>query len=120
MDIKIILFPVLLGASAFAWAQTSAYNNKALLKNYALTKCLSMLPGNAEFKTDAEATAQGYLEFGSVDFQAYEDAIKLARSFVEKKYESKSGAPLNVMKCIDMFHSKELEKLASKYSKKQN
>lgn len=34
-----------------------------------------------------------------------------------KDYPTKSGQPLNVMKCVDMYHSKDLDKLVRKYVK---
>lgn len=48
----------------------------------------------------------------------YEEVIKPGRSFLAKPYLSKSGEPLNVMKCIDIYHSQDLELLTRKYVKK--
>lgn len=116
MDTKVILFVAALSATTGCSAQSvRTYSDKELLENYALTKCIGMTHNSVELKKDADASAQGYLEFGNVDFQAYEDAIALASSFLNRSYDSKSGAPLNVMKCIDMYHSRELDVLVEKY-----
>lgn len=118
MDLKIISMTVALFAASTCAAQsTNTYSDQVLLKNYALTKCLAQASGAADFKKDADATAAGYLEFGHVDFQAYEDAIALGHTFVAKDYPSKSGQSLNVMKCVDLFHSNELDRLVRKYVK---
>lgn len=116
MRTKLILFTVALCLSTGCAAQSiRTYNDADLLKNYALAKCMGMTHKSLELKRDTDATAQGYLEFGNVDFQAYEEAVSLARTYLGRKYVSKSGDPLKVMKCIDLYHSHELELLVRKY-----
>jgi len=64
---------------------------------------------------DSLAAAGAYSELGSLPFEAYEAAETLAKQFLAKKYNSISGEQLTLMKCIDFFHSKELDRLVRRY-----
>ena len=55
---------------------------------------------------------------GSFLYEAYEEVASLGKKFLAKEYRSISGEQLTLMKCIDFFHSKELDQLAKKYGKK--
>ncbi len=87
------------------------------LKNFALSSCLYGGYADAEIKRDALASLRGYKEFGSLSIDAYNAAAKLSDQFLAKNYVGEGGEKLTVMKCIDLFHSKELEQLAQKYNK---
>jgi len=84
------------------------YTPVEYLKNYALAACLA----DAYKSPDAVAAANGYMELGSFDIDAYNAAAMLARQFLAREYASRSGEKLNLMKCIDLFHSPELDALA--------
>jgi hypothetical protein len=45
-------------------------------------------------------------------------SVALGKTFLAKDHPGKSGAQLALMKCIDLFHSQELDRLAKKYSGK--
>lgn len=93
------------------------YSPTESLKNFALSTCIAAGYRSDEVVKDSLAAAGGYLEFGRLAFEAYEEAAALGRKFLQKEYQSKSGEKLVLMKCIDFFHSRELEQLAKKYSK---
>ncbi len=93
------------------------YSPVQYLKNYALSSCLSYGLAAQEAKIEAGDASRGYLELGSFGMEAHEEAAALARAYLAKPYQSKHGSKLTVMKCIDLFHSKELEQLAQKYNK---
>jgi hypothetical protein len=93
------------------------YTPTQYLKNYALSSCIA--DGHHQSKevsSDAVASANGYKELGSLDIEAYNEAAILARTFLSKNYMSYSGENLVIMKCIDFFYSKELDRLARKYA----
>lgn len=90
-----------------------AYTPVEYLKNYALASCLA----DGYQSADAVATANGYKELGSLDIEAYNTAAVLGRQFLAREYPSQNGAELVLMKCVDLYHSKELATLARRYAK---
>ncbi len=108
----------MLSADVYALEQHTearhTYSASQYLKNYALSVCLGTSFNDKEIKRDMADGAQGYIELGSFPIEIYEEAFQLSKKFVAKKYEGKNGEKLSGMKCIDFFHSKELEQLAKK------
>ncbi|MFB9262916.1 T6SS amidase immunity protein Tai4 family protein [Bradyrhizobium erythrophlei] len=94
------------------------YSPAQYLKNFALSTCIANGYKSDEVVKDGLATAGGYLELGSLAFEAYEEATSLGKQFLARDYQSKSGERLTLMRCIDLFHSKELDQLAKKYGKR--
>lgn len=90
------------------------------LKNFALSSCLYKGYDDAEIKRDALVSLQGHKEFGSLSIDAFNAASALADQFLAKKYLGERGEKLTVMKCIALFHSKELAQLAKKYNDERN
>jgi hypothetical protein len=102
-----------------AFAQNSpirGYSQKILLKNWALSRCLAQVLPEGSAKDDANATAGGYLEFGNQPIEAYEDLSKLVDKYVALHYAGSVKSDFNTMKCIDLFHSKELEEAVTRLS----
>jgi hypothetical protein len=94
------------------------YSPVQYLKNFALSTCIADGYKSEEVIKDSTAAAGGYLELGRLPFEAYEEAASLGKKFLAKDYQSISGGQLTLMKCVDFFHSKELDRLAKRYSKK--
>jgi Type VI secretion system (T6SS), amidase immunity protein len=95
------------------------YSQVELLRNYAMARCLSQaFPGSA-LEPDATASAAGYLERGSVNADAYIEIAKLADTFLARKYPSQSAQPLQTMKCIDLFQSKDLNLVVKRFAAKR-
>jgi Type VI secretion system (T6SS), amidase immunity protein len=92
------------------------YTATQYLKNYALSACLADGYQASEIVNDATAGANGYKELGSLSIDAYNDALVMVSAFLKKEYSSQGGERLTVMKCIDLYNSKELDKLARKYA----
>lgn len=92
------------------------YTPVQYLKNYALSSCIADGYQSREVVNDAVAAANGYKELGSLDIDAYNEVAALIATFLSKNYMSQSGEKLIVMKCVDFFHSKELDRLARKYA----
>lgn len=103
--------PCLAGDSARAHYSPTTY-----LKNYALSACLAGGYQSKDVVDDATAAANGYMELGSLGVDAYNEALALSQSFLARDYKSISGEKLIMMKCIDLYHSKELDRLARKHA----
>lgn len=94
------------------------YSATQYLKNFALSACIADGYKSDEVTKDSKAAAGGYLELSSLPYEAHEEAALLGKKFLAREYRGISGEKLTLMKCIDFFHSQELEQLAKKYSKK--
>lgn len=95
------------------------YSQADLLRNYALARCLSQAFPGSPLAPDASASAAGYLERGSVSADAYGEIAKLADEFLAHKYPSLSGQALQTMKCIDLFHSSDLDRVVRRFAPKR-
>jgi hypothetical protein len=94
------------------------YSDAELLRNWALARCLSKAFPGSPLEPDAAAAGAGYVEWGSVEADAYTEIATLADRFLSRTYGSQSGQPLQTMKCIDLFHSAELDRIVKRYAKK--
>ena len=118
MATKVVLAALVLvvnSASVLAGETRVEYSSVQNFKNYALSTCIADGYVSDEVKRDGAAAARAYLEFGSLPLEAHTEATNLGRQFLKKVYPSMSGEPLVLMKCIDFYHSKELDRLARKY-----
>jgi Type VI secretion system (T6SS), amidase immunity protein len=122
MNCKIVAAIAFLLASLPADAKDAntrvGYSPIQYLKNFALSTCIADGYKSDDVVKDSTAAAGGYLELGSFPFEAYEQTAALGKTFLAKDYQGKSGEQLTLMKCIDFFHSKELDRLAKRYGKK--
>ena len=94
------------------------YSPVQYLRNFALSACIADGYKSDEVVKDSKAAAGGYLELGRLPNEAYDEAAALGRKFLTKEYQGSSSEKLTLMKCIDFFHSQDLEQLARKYNKK--
>jgi hypothetical protein len=106
-------------AARGAGARASKYSQATLLKNWALCRCLAKAYGPGAPADDAEKSAAGYLEFGKAPIEAYEEATKLVEKYSGLSYGGSVKSDYDTMKCIDLFHSKELDELAKRYAGKR-
>lgn len=122
MAFKLVLTAVLATLMVTSGGQSTPrtkYTAAQYLKNFALSTCLADAFKSDEVIKEAAAAAGGYLELGALPLEAHTEATQLGRKFLEKEYKSISGQKLVVMKCIDFFHSSELDQLARKYAGKK-
>lgn len=105
------------GTVKYSQSMTEKYSQKTLLKNWALSVCLAKISEDPRAKEDANATASAYLEFGRQPLEAYDALRTLADEYAHRKYGGSIQSDFNTMKCIDLFHSKELDRLTSKLSR---
>lgn len=118
MNTKFVIFAFafMLQNGAFAQPMTAKYDQKTLLKNWALSVCLAQVAQDPKTAEDAGVSASGYMEFGKQGIEAYDDLRKLVNKYKNLQYDGSVKSQYNTMKCIDLFHSKELDKLATKLS----
>lgn len=90
------------------------YSQAVLFKNWALSPCIGKAFASDESKSDANNTASAYLEFGKASAEFYEAADKLVDGYLARSYSGSVPGKFNTMKCIDLLHSKELDKLAER------
>lgn len=54
---------------------------------------------------------RSYLDSSSMPIEAFSSADELVKAFLAKNYSGSIPGTFNTKKCIDLFHSKEPEKL---------
>jgi len=96
------------------------YNENELFHNFAYSICIGSAFDTQEVKSDANRSANAYIQFGNISIEAYEEIRNKVDSWLKKEYKSKSGKSLQVMKCIDFINSGEVEKVFSKYDPCKN
>ncbi|MCU7062603.1 type VI secretion system amidase immunity protein Tai4 [Serratia ureilytica] len=96
------------------------YSPAEYLKNYALSVCIAEGYSAKEVKNDAAAAARGYMEFGDYSLEAHTAVRALAKEFLAKPYDSMSGEPMTMAKCIDLVHSQALQTIIKKYQGKDD
>lgn len=120
---KVIMFAGLLFCTLAVTGEERGrveYSPAGYFKNYALSACIARGYSSKETVGDAMASAGGYFELGGHPSGAYPEAIRLAEEFLKREYKSYgSDERLTLMKCIDLYHSKELDELTRKYRHKK-
>jgi hypothetical protein len=96
---------------------TASYSQTDLLKNWALSTCLATVATDPALRADANATASAYMEFGHQAPEAYAALRELAESYAARRYSGSVEGRFDTMKCIDLFHSRELNSLATRLAK---
>nr|WP_314727999.1 T6SS amidase immunity protein Tai4 family protein [Serratia quinivorans] len=119
--LRLLLVITSLIASPSGLAQfKQMYSPESQLENYALSACIAEGYSAAEVKNDAAAAARGYTEFGNYSLEAHTAVRNLAKQFLARQYDSMSGEPMTMAKCIDLYHSQELKQIISKYKDKDD
>ncbi len=108
---------LLLGLSACAsQGLIKESNEEILFKNFVMSICLGTSFTDTIVASDANKAANGYMEFGNMPIEAYEESRSTVDTWLSKDYSSKAGGQIEIMKCIDLYRSAELKKLYNKYS----
>ena len=84
----------------------------AILKKWALSRCLAKASGDSPAGDDAAKTAAAYLEMGEAGIEVYEKLDALAGGYLAREYSGSVKSNYNTMKCLDLYDSDELDKLA--------
>ena len=93
------------------------------LKDGALEQCIAnAYHASPDARADAEASAGGTMqEFTDFDFEHGGELLRrLIDRTLRKTYGSFQGPNirLDLMKCIDLYHSRELDRLARRYTRR--
>jgi hypothetical protein len=107
-----------ISVSVYSQPKTRDYSTHDMLKNWALSRCIGAITKDEETRKDAYSTASAYFEFAVYPLETFEDLDMLVKKYVDQKYSGSIPSEFNTMKCIDMFHSQELEKLVDDWIKK--
>jgi hypothetical protein len=81
-----------------------------ILKNWALSRCLSKVSSGAT-ADDAAKSAAAYLEMGKVGADVYDRLDALTASYLARTYGGSVNGRYDTMKCIDLYNSRDLDKL---------
>ncbi|MCL2714021.1 MAG: type VI secretion system amidase immunity protein Tai4 [Alphaproteobacteria bacterium] len=106
------------GVAEDAVPPTSRFSQTELLKNWALTVCLGSVVRDDADKRDAGVSATAYFQFSHVAVENFAELRKLALQYAGRKYSGSVPGDYNIMKCIDLFHSKELDGMARRLVRK--
>lgn len=112
-----VAFAMSVGLSPIVSAGTAQepYTPQQLFRNYALSSCIADAYESEDVAFDASTAAAGYLERGEGPLEAYTEATELGRKFLAREYRGHRETSYNMMKCIDLYHSAELDQLVRKY-----
>ena len=80
-----------------------------IFRDYAVTECLAL--AFPQIGPEANAAANGYVQYGDGPFDAYQEVARLAQAYLRRDYPSQGGAKLSIMKCLDFGRSAEITKL---------
>ncbi|MGD8592382.1 MAG: T6SS amidase immunity protein Tai4 family protein [Gammaproteobacteria bacterium] len=116
-------FVFLFGSVCFASASQAAehsFKNQSeinLFRYFTLASCIGKAYESdaKKLSADTNKAANGYMEFGHMDIEAYIEAGELIKTWLSKDYQSKTGGQIDIMKCIDLFDSDDLNRLFRKY-----
>lgn len=111
-----LAMPATAGDTVAAIKRTNAEN----FKDRALGACISAAYDGSPAGKDANVTTSAFLEWTYYDFDEANPAVdRLAEKYLRRNYanpvEGYAGAEFKLLKCLDMFHSKELNELVKKY-----
>jgi hypothetical protein len=107
-------FAIAVALAACATTSAPASHAEAdVLKNWALCRCIGKAAHNEPFGDDASKSAAAYLEQGSGKIETYQRIDALVDSYLARKYTGSVPSSYQMMKCIDLFRSRELERVAS-------
>jgi len=110
----------------YSQPQTDTYSPRDSLKNWVLSICFAnIVKDDSDASHDAAMSAAGYFEFGNIRLEERDELIPLVKKYVAKKYDGRfdvgiESAELNTMKCIDLFHSAELDGLITRMLEDRN
>ena len=112
-----LILSVVIGISSCG-SQSNKQESKeeVLFKDFVLAICLGTAFRDTAVAIDANRAANGYMEYGNMPIEAYEASRTIVKDWLRKDYASKSGDQIDIMKCIDLYRSSDLEGVFEKYS----
>lgn len=107
-----ILFLVVLTSCQNTPVDDKLKDEKDKLKKLGFCKCLYASNPNSDFWKN-EGSGEGYFQTSNFSIEAATTVRQYAREFSKKEYRSYGDRDLYVMKCLDFYHSKELDSLVN-------
>jgi hypothetical protein len=92
--------------------QDKQKDDKEKLKKLGLCTCLYESNPNSDFWAN-EGSANGYVQMSNISIDAINIVDQHAKEFSKRKYASYADKDLTIMKCLDFYHSKELDSLVN-------
>ncbi|WP_223148953.1 T6SS amidase immunity protein Tai4 family protein [Aquimarina sp. RZ0] len=109
-----------IGCKAQKQSTSNNYQEIKDFKKYVLFQCLYKGIPVKDSLLRAEGSAAMYVQKGSYDIEYYEKAVDFINDYLirsEDKYNSKTGANLTMIKCIDLYESEELNEFIKSLEK---
>ena len=103
-------------SNGYSAPRTQTYSIKDMLKNWALSRCIGAITKDKATRDDAYATAGAYFEFAVYPLETFHELDGVVNKYVLKKYSGLMPSEFNTMKCIDMYHGKELESVVTEWT----
>ena len=106
--------------AVFKDAKIRNYPPRILLKNWAMSICIANIAKGTAIGTDAAKTANGFAEYAVLSIEERDEMLPLINKYIAQKYGGRTEigekpSDFNTMKCIDLFHSAELDALIGKF-----
>lgn len=115
MDVKkLVVITVFMYLTACAVQPVNEGIELKNFRNYALSACLGAAFSETEAAADFNRALNGYMEFGNMTLEAYEELRNLTKIWLAKNYLSKHGGQINSMKCFDLHDSEQVLELYKK------
>jgi hypothetical protein len=96
----------------------ASYSRKMLLKNWALAACMAEMMHNQKDRKDAGKSTSSYFEFSNSSIEERDIVDKMVNKYlgITNNKDTFSGK-FDAQKCINLYNSKELDRLTRKISK---
>jgi len=85
------------------------------LKNAAFCACMGHGSVLMKKAMEDDGSVAAYVENSDYGMEAFEAVFEAASVYADTVYRSKYNRSLTVMKCLDFYHSRELQELVKKY-----
>ncbi len=85
------------------------------LKNAAFCACMSQGSVLMKKAMEDDGSVAAYVENSDYGMEAFDAVFKAASEYADTVYRSKYNRSLTVMKCLDFYHSRDLQELVEKY-----
>lgn len=83
---------------------------RALLKDWTLSRCIGRGLGPGRTRDDAYASAAALLERGAYEIDAYNRLDAIIDAQLAKRYGGSVPADFVMLKCLDLYHSPALDR----------
>jgi hypothetical protein len=106
-------FGLLLGFALAASESSAARPDAvALRKDWAFARCLAKTASGQPAGDDAAKSAAALLERAAGRMEIFEGLERLAARYAARPYAGSNGTGYGTLKCLDLYHSRELDRAA--------